>query len=315
MKRSRCFFLVVSLAFLIGTFVSCSFNTTKEIEDDKTQTTVLYEYRNEINMTVTNSEEKGWNFFNISDSFTWEDFEKYSKNAGVPTNMCEYFSAYYYGIENTSFELSKGQFEDWDYSVYENGKVFLVSYNGNSSTVIVPNRINGYEVIGITCRFQKGDFLPNTYLKKVTLQNGIRYIGDDVFENCISLSEISVPSSLLCIDNGAFLECKSLERIDFSEGLRCIDDSAFYGCGSIEEIKLPDSVEYLGSYAFFDCKNLTKVHLSENITQLYGDTFRKCIKLSSINIPQKMKSIFEADFQETNINVDDFQNKGIEVYR
>ena len=63
MKRNRCLLLVVSLVFLMGTFVSCSFNTTKENGDDITQITVLYEYRNEINMTVTNSEEKGWNFF------------------------------------------------------------------------------------------------------------------------------------------------------------------------------------------------------------------------------------------------------------
>lgn len=309
MYKCRIICLVVGFLFLVGIFASC----TREFNETQKNDILLKVTNYDNEETTMNNVDSNIDCFEISDLFTWTDFENYAKKAGIDINLCEYFSTYFFGTDTRNFEKSNGKNGDWEYTLFENNKVFLTTYIGNEASITIPSKIDGYEVIGIQCRFQKGDFLPNTYLKKVTLQNGIRYIGDDVFENCISLEEIKLPDSLLCIDNGAFLGCRSLESLNLPDGLICIDDSTFMECTSLKEIVIPNSVTYLGCYAFFGCTSLKTVRLSEKITQLYGDTFGKCISLASINIPKNLKSIYEADFQNTQIDTDIFLKNNVAI--
>mmetsp|Transcript_9907 Transcript_9907/g.23443 ORF Transcript_9907/g.23443 Transcript_9907/m.23443 type:complete len:141 (+) Transcript_9907:265-687(+) len=56
-------------------------------------------------------------------------------------------------------------------------------------------------------------------LVTVTLQNGIKKIGAEVFRLCKSLREISIPISVEIIEPNAFSYCESLENIELHEGL------------------------------------------------------------------------------------------------
>ena|GEM_PF-5027713 len=315
MKKKRKYFLLTSLMLIMSLLISCSEKETELANKDVSEkTTVKTQEKFMLNNDKDNDENNEAYPINISKSFSYEDFQEYAKNAGVPINMCEYFSTYYYGTDKSSFESFKGISGNWEYTVFENKKAFLTNYNGKETSITVPNVIDGYDVIGLVCRFQKGDFIPNNTIIKINIKNGIQYIGDDVFENCFSLKEITLPTSLLCIDNGSFLGCKSLKKISLPSNLICIDDSSFFECESLEEIVIPNSVIYLGCYAFFGCYKLSRVQLSDSITQLNGDTFRRCKNLSYINIPKNLSSIYEADFQGTNINIDMFLNEGVKVY-
>lgn len=250
----------------------------------------------------------------ISDKFTWDDYlfiaEKYSH---PDITLCDYFSTYYSGTEdNQNFFVSEGENGDFKYRLFENKKVFITEYSGGSSTVTIPSVIDGHEVIGVTYRFDKSEFLPNISLKEVTVDDGIQYIGEACFENCMMLEKVSLPQSLLCIDNGAFHGCKALSEIALPQRLNCIDDSAFFECGELKQITIPDSVEYLGSYAFFSCSELECVKLSANVNQLHGSTFYNCSMLSSFEA-QNLKQAFEADFHNTKIDIDSLIENGVEI--
>ena len=250
----------------------------------------------------------------ISDKFTWDDYlfiaEKYSH---PDITLCDYFSTYYFGTEdNQNFLVSEGENGDFKYRLFENKKVFITEYSGDSSTVTIPSVIDGHEVIGVTCRFDKSEFLPNISLKEVTVDDGIQYIGEACFENCMMLEKVSLPQSLLCIDNGAFHGCKALSEIALPQRLNCIDDSAFFECGELKQITIPDSVEYLGSYALFSCSELEYVKLSANVNQLHGSTFYNCSMLSSFEA-QNLKQAFEADFHNTKIDIDSLVKNGTEI--
>ena len=250
----------------------------------------------------------------ISDKFTWDDYsfiaEKYSHS---DITLCDYFSTYYFGTEdNQNFLVSEGESGDFKYRLFENKKAFITEYKGDASAVTIPNVIDGHEVIGVTCRFNKSEFLPNISLKAVTVEKGIQYIGEACFEDCTMLKNISLPQSLLCIDNGAFHGCKAMTEINLPQNLNCIDDSAFFECGGLKQITVPDSVEYLGSYAFFRCSGLESVKLSANVNRLYGSTFYNCSKLSSFEA-KNLKQAFEADFHNTKIDIDSLIENGTEI--
>lgn len=250
----------------------------------------------------------------ISDKFTWDDYLLIAERYSHPDiTLCDYFSTYFSGTEdNQNFFVSEGESGDFKYRLFENKKVFITEYNGDASTVTIPSVIDGYEVIGVTCRFDKSEFLPNISLKEVTVDDGIQYIGEACFENCMMLEKVSLPQSLLCIDNGAFHGCEALSEIALPQMLNCIEDSAFFECGKLKQISIPDSVEYLGSYAFFSCSELECVKLSANVNQLHGSTFYNCSMLSSFEA-QNLKQAFEADFHNTKIDIDSLIENGVEI--
>lgn len=250
----------------------------------------------------------------ISDKFTWDDYSFIAEKYSHPDiTLCDYFSTYYSGTEdNQNFIVSEGESGDFKYKLFENKKAFITEYKGDASSVTIPSVIDGHEVIGVTCRFNKSEFLPNISLKAVTVEEGIQYIGEACFEDCTMLKNISLPQSLLCIDNGAFHGCKAMTEINLPQMLNCIDDSAFFECVELKQITIPDSVEYLGSYAFFRCSGLESVKLSANVNRLYGSTFYNCSKLSSFEA-KNLKQAFEADFHNTKIDIDSLIENGTEI--
>ena len=293
--------IILSLLLTMIFLISCAPNVYDKTTTEPTTTDIA---------TVNFQKEN----VKISDKFTWDDYlfiaEKYSH---PDITLCDYFSTYYFGTEdNQNFLVSEGENGDFKYRLFENKKVFITEYSGDSSTVTIPSVIDGHEVIGVTCRFDKSEFLPNISLKEVTVDDGIQYIGEACFENCMMLEKVSLPQSLLCIDNGAFHGCKALSEIALPQRLNCIDDSAFFECGELKQITIPDSVEYLGSYAFFSCSELKCVKLSANVNQLHGSTFYNCSMLSSFEA-QNLKQAFEADFHNTKIDIDSLVENGTEI--
>ena len=82
-------------------------------------------------------------------------------------------------------------------------------------------------------------------LKKVTLSEGVRVIGDNSFQRCRNLQEIILPSTLEVIGENAFGGNMNLKQITLPEGLKMIKKEALSST-MISEINLPSSVEKLG---------------------------------------------------------------------
>lgn len=87
----------------------------------------------------------------------------------------------------------------------------------------------------------------------------IRSIGKSAFWNCESLTSISIPNSVTCIEDTAFHGCKKLPTITIPDSVEIIGDSAFWGCESLKVIAIPNSVEVIGDYAFANCTSLNSI--------------------------------------------------------
>ena len=80
------------------------------------------------------------------------------------------------------------------------------------------------------------------------------------FENCSSLTSITIPESVTIIGSYAFRGCSSLTSITIPDSVTSIGDYAFWLCNSLANITIPESVTSLGESAFVGCLSLESVY-------------------------------------------------------
>ena len=134
-------------------------------------------------------------------------------------------------------------------------------------------------------------------IKCVKICSGITSIGSRVFENCTSLTSITIPNSVTRIDSRAFSDCTSLTSITIPDSVTRIGEFTFSGCESLKSITIPDSVTSIGEGAFRDCTNLTSITIPDSVASIGEGAFRDCTNLTSISIPDIVASIGESTFE------------------
>lgn len=127
-------------------------------------------------------------------------------------------------------------------------------------------------------------------LTDVKLTNTTTSLIQGMFEGCVSLNHIVIPSSCSVIGESAFWGCKELKNIEFLGTLSEVGKSAFSGCTSLTGIKL-GPLSTLGAYAFCDCENLESIELDNGITYLSKGVLSGCKSLKTFNIPTTVSGI------------------------
>ncbi len=119
-------------------------------------------------------------------------------------------------------------------------------------------------------------------------------LGEGVFRNIKSLTEIIIPHGVTSIGNFCFLECSSLQKIKLPETLKVIGDRTF--CGTqIRTLRIPDSVYYIGSSAF-EGLPIEDIGIPKSLYAISSNTFKSCTRLRRIVIPQGVVRIKEGAF-------------------
>lgn len=147
-----------------------------------------------------------------------------------------------------------------------------------------------------------GAFANNELIKSITIQDGVKVIGENAFEGCF-LHDIYIPKSVTSIGKGVFKRCYRLNSIivdeenekydsrnecnaivDTSSNVLMegcnntiipetvvgISDYAFYG-RSFTKILIPKSVTNIGDMVFYDNNNLEKLIVFETVTSIGKD--------------------------------------------
>ena len=123
-------------------------------------------------------------------------------------------------------------------------------------------------------------------IKTLVVSDGVPEIGDEMFENCVSLTTVSVAGSVQSIGRRAFAGCAALSNLTLNNGLETIGSSAFNGCAKLTDITIPDSVRVIDGSAFSNCIALTKVTLAKNLTTLGSNAFSGCGALKIVVFPE-----------------------------
>ena len=88
-------------------------------------------------------------------------------------------------------------------------------------------------------------FAEMTSLTEIQMPDGITKMGASVFRGCTSLTAMTLPASLTTMGYGTFIGCTALKEVTLPSRLREIDDKfAFADCPSLEKIEINSGLYY-----------------------------------------------------------------------
>ena len=105
----------------------------------------------------------------------------------------------------------------------------------------------------------KGAFKNQHYLENVHIPSSVAQINQGAFYGCKALKSIVMAPGLSVISDasvfqpqGVFENCTSLTSVSLSAKLSHIGAKAFSGCKKLADITIPEGVKSIGEYAFYD---------------------------------------------------------------
>ena len=217
------------------------------------------------------------------------------------------------GAENN--EDTSGNYNGLNYCELDDGTIEIYRYNGDAIDVVIPSEIDNKKVtsIGYLC-------FENSYIRSITIPEGVTNIGFDAFYNCTALENIIIPASVTNIGSRAFDDTPWLKNqqnknplvivnnilvtaqtatgdVIFPDGVKIILESAFSDCTNVTSISIPDSVKEIKDQAFYGCTSLTSIILPDSVTFLGGYAFNKCSNLESIVLSDSLERIDPGAFE------------------
>ncbi|MBR5147093.1 MAG: leucine-rich repeat protein [Bacteroidales bacterium] len=204
-----------------------------------------------------------------------------------------------------------------------------------------------YNIISVTDSTVKVTGGDNKYIGEIIIPSTIIYksrtlkvvaVGDQAFNDCDSLTNITIPNTVTSIGEYAFSGCSGLANITIPNSVTTIENFAFNGCTSLKELHIEDGETILelgyslkyngysnGRGLFIDCpleglylgRNLsykaekdygyspfcnktilTSVTIGNNVTNIGEFAFSGCSGLANITIPNCVTTIENCAFND-----------------
>lgn len=130
----------------------------------------------------------------------------------------------------------------------------ITGYDGDEAAVAVPDEFGGVPVTMLGDDVFKG----HAEITSVRLPDAVKFIGGFVFDGCVNLHQITLPSQLRDMFQYSFVRC------------------------GIEEIVLPEHVNSIPPYAFKDCRQLRRVICNASLQKIYALAFQGCDALTDL---------------------------------
>ncbi len=182
-----------------------------------------------------------------------------------------------------------------------------------------------------------GNYYGDVSIPSTFEYEGIEYsvtrIEDYAFSDCMSMTSIEIPSTLISVGYMAFFYCRNLSKVIISDiaawcnidyysitenplsyakylylndqlienliipdGVTSIKKGAFHSCKNIKSLTIPSSVKTIEDDAYSDCEELSSISFANGLQKIGASAFFNCSSLSSIDIPYGVTSIGKSAF-------------------
>ena len=204
-------------------------------------------------------------------------------------------------IPNSVTYIGEGAFYDCD----------SLTYNAYGNAQYLGNAKNPYLVLKKAA---------NTSITSCTIHSDARFVLDEAFQDCSSLTYVNIPNSVTSIGRWAFCNCFSMTSVALGSGVATIGEEAFASCGDLTSITVaaanpnykseggvlltkdgktlirypsgkngafyavPAGVTAISAYAFDNCYWLTTITIPGSVTSIGNAAFIACFSLTSITV-------------------------------
>lgn len=141
-----------------------------------------------------------------------------------------------------------GSMQEFFYKMVEDGSFCVIGYKGDEAEVIIPEDKN---ITMLYDRLFKG----HDEITSVKIPDTVTDLGEFVFDGCVNLRHLTLPSHLKYLWGYTFVR------------------------SGIEEITIPSGVKAIPSFAFKECKNLKRVVCGSGMQRIYAWAFSGCDEL------------------------------------
>ena len=191
-------------------------------------------------------------------------------------------------------------------SVVEIGEMAFADCSSLIS-INIPNSVNKIGAgVFYGCSSLKSVILSENITSLLTTVGNLEDGSQSFFEDCSSLTTISIPAKIEEIGIGIFNGCKSLESIIVHPNNKVYDSRA--NCNAIIEKRtntlvagckstiIPNNIKAIGSFAFGYCSSLKSITIPDSVNIIETDAFYGCCSLSSIFLSNGITTIKEDAF-------------------
>ena len=179
----------------------------------------------------------------------------------------------------------------------------LWDYNCYSGQLVIPEKVEGYTVVGIL----KSAFDRCDQLTSITFPSTVKTIGEYAFYSLTALTELTIPATIESIGDGAF-KYSGLKKLTIADGdtpLKMGNGGSGYESmfsyqkvASLEEVYIGRPIEITSGNKdlFYNC-NIKKVTVGSSVTEIPDGWFHWCSSLQQFTASDKLKRIGNKSFQ------------------
>ncbi|MCD8180421.1 MAG: leucine-rich repeat domain-containing protein, partial [Firmicutes bacterium] len=160
-----------------------------------------------------------------------------------------------------------------------NTDVFSYIFDGN-----VPSSLKKVTITSET-DVPENAFAGLENITSITVNDGIKTIGNGAFDGCTSLKSFTIPEDIASIGDNTFRNCSSASSITVPDTVESIGEAAFDGCAKLASINIPSGVTGIENYTFRNCSSLTAIEIPTNVTYIGESVLEGCTRLINIKVP------------------------------
>lgn len=206
-------------------------------------------------------------------------------------------------LKSVTIPRSLKTIEEWNFTYAEGMNVYISDLESWCHMTFHSNLLKGAGHLYINNTEVSNLILPGSFewisdlafsgcasIKSVTIEEGIRVIGNSAFDGCPQLATVSFPASIESIKSFAFAHCPEITKVSLPH-VQELGNYVFGECSKLQHITLPNDLNQISMGMFSFCTSLTDLSFLSNIVTIGEDAFDGCTGLKSIELPNSIVHI------------------------